>query len=181
MLIRSVVVEGGDLIGKTTLCRELAERNGWKIERKVKVKNDLDFMMELFDDLHRCQSRSHRGISMTTVYDRHPFISNMVYGGLTDETTRRVQFAEQHNILKEYGILLVFLLGSPNIIRERYAVRGDAFVSVEEAVRGNDQYWKISNTLKSLFGDNVLLIDATAEPLDAIVTHIENIIKGENV
>lgn len=130
-----IILEGADLVGKTTITKCLSEnlhipRTGtWidLIQPKPAVISVAKATKMILDVL--CPD---------IIFDRS-FMSEWVYGRLLG---REYEYIDE--LILEWGqidnVFLAVLYASENVLRSRYNVRGDKYLGIEEILQANEIY-----------------------------------------
>ena len=132
-----IIIEGADLAGKTTLCKEIQRRFGSNI---VHLGRPSAGRRHWDDAVH-----AFRIASNNTVFDR-AVVGSQVYAFKKDkynaEPVTNEELARFINFCKQGGHLLVHAT-EPLDLAERYAVRGDSYLSLDDIHQAHMRYHEL--------------------------------------
>lgn len=139
-----IIIEGADLVGKTVISGLLSKRLNVPVSR---------IWMDLTNPKPSAKSVAHtlhllcNAISPNIIFDRF-FISEYVYGAVLEREYEYIRdliamWADIPNMF------LVLLVASEKSIRERYAIRNDWYLDLDQILSVNTLYPSIKDILPS--------------------------------
>lgn len=170
----NVILEGSDLVGKSTLVDALLKRMPRaEVTHSVPMRGSTeDFCTMCNCEATRWQLLRAQGVF--SIKDRWYGVSDFVYNPDRDkaEFNRDCHMRDMAAEMAMYKgkVLLVVIIGSDDLITKRYMVRGDEFKTLDEILEANRKYFGLVNMIASdrnnPFGAvDVLRIDGR-QPLD---------------
>lgn len=123
-----IIVEGADGTGKTTLCKQIAEKLNMQYLKIPRHKNDMELNGFKF------YVEQAESIPDNCIVDRF-HIGEMVYPRLyTDDTRAPLKMWQQHcieRVLKIRGAVLVHVMSNYDFIEKNYKQRNELFSEIE--------------------------------------------------
>lgn len=131
-----IVVEGGDLAGKSTLVSYLAERLGWPTAHIGLPKPPRRHWDDVRDAL--------LDRPLNTIYDRM-CVGSYVYGQIMHDLPNAQPVVEDEmfawgRVLSDTRSLLIWARTSRHDIIERYKAKGDPYVSLDQILTAHELY-----------------------------------------
>lgn len=145
----NIVVCGGDLVGKSTLLEALTDFYGRAETHHgtpIKIKHPT-MEKSLRTDLRRNLMdywNLNRQMDKITLWDRIWCVSDLVY----NPTASFWDYQQTVKMFHASPTLLVIMVGSDTLLRERFKVRGDEFLGIEEIVEANERYRDLARNFK---------------------------------
>lgn len=125
-----IIVEGSDLVGKTTFAENLSKKTGYEIIKgssfelsELGADAMFQYMMNLLDEDN-------------IIVDRF-FYSNLIYASIYDYPKLSYsQLMRLHQKMNRVKATLIYLHANDEVLDERYNMRGDDDIkSIEEIIR----------------------------------------------
>lgn len=148
-MIYNVILESGDLGGKTSVMQELEKLLGRTLTRhSIPIKDLKHFSAQIGIDYAQWDlcNRAH----MPYIMDRWHGFSNIVYSDprqttMLQSTTQQIQAL---GTLCKAPVIIILLLEKEETIRERYAVRGDEYLGIESILEMHQKYADVAEQLE---------------------------------
>lgn len=147
-----LVIEGSDLVGKSTLAKKICNFGGGYIHRLARTMGlDVPIIPTVYRKLGLLPGNWNyfsdyvNMMSHGVVQDRF-FLSETVYGplirGMTPLTSTMVSRLYEH--LEMVGGLTLFITASDNVLETLFRERGDDFCSLEQVKKANTDFIAIA-------------------------------------
>ena len=133
MEVNRIIVEGCDGTGKTTLCKQLAEKYGWDIVHVTsKDPNDFDFYKQTMRKTN-------------VVFDRH-FIGEMIYPRVYNRKGNLDRHDLEYFIKESYKqkCPVIVLTADIEELKRRLSIRGEESFVLDKLSSINDQFIAIA-------------------------------------
>lgn len=150
-----VVLEGADLVGKSTLAKLLSERLGVPTTR---IWMDLEYPAPSAKSVAHTLHLFCKAINPTIIFDRL-FVSEYIYGTILGRPTEYL--VDLMDLWADLpNVYFVLMTASDETIRHRYYERGgDWYLDIEQILAANRIYSSILGILPNNF--TVLSLDTT--------------------
>lgn len=160
-----IIIEGTDLVGKTSLSKLISERLEIPYARWWV---DLSCSKSSMTSVSKSLVNLIRATKLQVIFDRS-LISELVYGKILG---RDVSYLDE--LINEWSTLnncfVIILVIQKDALRKRYYHRGDGYVSLEQIIHANFSYKLVFNHISKKF--DALLIDVTNRTNDDIASEI---------
>lgn len=168
----NLILEGGDLLGKTTLIGNLQRKLPRAETRHCTPVRDESAWYSLMD--YDCATfKVNASAGRHLLLDRWHGISELVYGNL-DENEYMRKLDHVAYMLSTFcggAAQVVILLAKEDLITARYNSRGDEFLTLEAIISCNEKYVKVALDLQAR-GVPVLVLNVEADNTDEILNTI---------
>jgi thymidylate kinase len=162
-----IIIEGADLVGKTTLAEELS--------MKINVPQtgiwiDLNNPKPAVISVSKTLNQIIQAIKPDIIFDRS-FISEWVYSKIKNREDEYLK--DLINDWKQHDNLFLFnLFAKDEVLRQRYKSRGDKLFSLDEVLKANELYQKLYDYISNHI--TCILIDVSEMTTEEQVDHIIN-------
>jgi broad-specificity NMP kinase len=176
-----VILEGADLVGKTTLAKALSLRLSIP---QTSIWIDLNCPQPAVISVSKTLRMVIQALQPDIIFDRS-FLSEWVYSKLKGRDDTYI-----NDLIAEWGkvnnLLLIILYANDDVLKKRFEVRGDSHFSINDILQANILYQglynKVNNQITSVLID---VSESTVEQIvDSTVNFIYNkkyqIIEGES-
>lgn len=162
-----VIIEGLDAVGKTTICKKIAEQYDFQYIKESYTDSNEEKLKRMTDMFQRLTENKNY------IYDRTTLIDDFVYGFLN----------KQQSCLAEYYDIILRILSHCTIIhlqldeqtqKERLKTRGDEYINEQNVDQIDKNYRKV---YEDIYG--VMYITLTTD-LKKDVQKIMEVIENEN-
>ena len=166
-----LILEGADLVGKTTLAKELSQR---LCIPQTGIWIDLDNPKPSIISVSKTLKLLVQNSKPDIIFDRF-FISEWVYSKLNNREGDYLK-----DLIDEWAQvddLFIFILFAKNdILINRYEIRGDERFSINEILNANELYQNLYYYINNQF--KCFLIDISEMTTQQISEHIKNVLNN---
>lgn len=135
MIYIIIILEGSDLVGKTSVAKCLSKITGLP---QTSIWVDLKTPKPAVISVSKTLRLLAESTNLNIIFDRS-FMSEYVYGAVLDRETEYIP-----DLIKEWSSVkdchLFILTASEDILRRRFAKRGDDYIDIEKIVEINKGY-----------------------------------------
>jgi len=137
-----IIIEGADLVGKTTVAKKLLKAlpNSYYLKHGVRPKDNSRIEREKIKDVYAkilCEINSLFGPEENLILDRY-YPSELVYSKLKrgysageDEFFSQLEKAIDINV----NYVLIYVYETEQVLKERFSSRGDDFVDMSDIIK----------------------------------------------
>lgn len=140
----NLIVVGCDGVGKTTLCKRLADEGKFEY-RKASVADGADKI-----DLAKTEIlRPHK---KPVIFDRFYFPDDLIYSRIIDLHSNDLELEQWEEIIElinEGLFTVVYITDSYDNIKARFEARGDEYVNLEQVKKVIELYEKTIDQIKN--------------------------------
>ena len=168
----TIIFEGGECAGKSSVVKELAERFTCAYDKRVGIRNPMWLLNTVTDDLMKMQMRFH-SLPSITLFDRWQGISDFIYQPMFSCTPSILtpHMDLMADTLHRYNGFIVFLDVDDKTIKQRYVARGgDKMVTLKETMDLAQRYRDFFLGSGSVF--QPLIIDTSNKSIDEIADEV---------
>lgn len=159
MYSKTIVFEGGECCGKSTIVRRLAEEYSAPFHKRVRTPGRFKMLTEVVNDIVAAQLRtSVVGSEALVFFDRWQAVSDIVYEKhcYKQKSILEPLMPTLADAMRKANIQIVYLKISEEEMLKRLSVRGDQLRTVEEAVKTRnayDEFFRYGNELPYIIID----------------------------
>lgn len=138
MIIIILILEGADLVGKTSIAQEVSKITDIP---QTSIWIDLKTPKPAVISVSKTLRLIAQASKLNIIFDRS-FMSEYIYGTVLGRDTSYIP-----ELIKEWGNIedcyLIVISASNEVLKQRYSKRGDAYVSIDKIIEINQQYKKL--------------------------------------
>ena len=162
-----IILEGADLVGKSTLAENLSEKLGIP---KTGIWIDLNHPKPAVISVSKTLNQVIQNLRPDIIFDRS-FMSEWVYSKIKNR-----QDDYLNDLIDEWGkidnLLLVILYAEDDVLIKRFKIRGDQHFSITDILKANDLYQEFYNFVNKTI--QCILIDVSYLTAQEMVKIIED-------
>lgn len=144
MIIIILILEGADLVGKTSVAKEMSRITGIP---QTSIWIDLRTPKPAVVSVSKTLRLVAQSTKLNIIFDRS-FMSEYVYGAILG---RDISYIPE--LIKEWGDLkdcyLIVISATDEVLSQRYLKRGDDYVNIDKIIKINEQYKKLKEQTSS--------------------------------
>jgi thymidylate kinase len=164
-----VILEGADLVGKTTLANALSNRLHIP---QTGIWIDLNCPQPAVVSVSKTLRMVIQALHPDIIFDRS-FLSEWVYSKIKNREYNYINelIAEWEKV---NDLFLIILYANDDVLKKRFKVRGDVHFSIKDILKANMLYQKLYNTVNNQITS--VLINVSELNVEQIVDHTINLI-----